>query len=87
MASIKAILTQAYLEENLYEIIGKNTATRYLLQNMYLKIKFTIEHSSKELPFFTHPYKKHKWPNHHRYLPQTNRHLTVLPLQKPQPPK
>ena len=28
MAPTYAALTQAYLEENLYEIIGKNTATK-----------------------------------------------------------
>ena len=75
-------LTVAYLEENLYEIIGKKYGNdikegftksweRYLdgcfifwkcpwgdinelhnlLQDLHPKIKFTMEHSSKELPF------------------------------------
>ena len=82
MARTYATLTLAYLEENLYEIIGKKydnnikgeftkSWKRYLddcfiilkcpwgdinklhnlIQNLHPKIKFTIEHSSKELPF------------------------------------
>ena len=82
MAPAYATLTLAYLEENLYEIIGKKYGNaingefttiwkryledlfifwkcpcrdinelHYLLQNQRLKIEFTMEHSSKELPF------------------------------------
>ena len=82
MAPPHVTLTVAYLEENLYEIIGKKYGNdikeeftkswkRYLddyfifwkcswgdiselhnlLQNPHPKIKFTTEHSSKELPF------------------------------------
>ena len=82
MAPTYATLTLAYLEENLYEIIGKKNDNdikedftkswkRYLgdcflfwkylwvdiyelhdlLQNLYPKIKFTMKHSLKELPF------------------------------------
>ena len=81
MAPTYATLNQAYLEENLFEIIGKKYGKdikeeftkswkRYLdgcfifwkcpwedinelhnlLQNLHLKIKFTIEHRLKELP-------------------------------------
>ena len=76
-----ATLTLSYLEENLYEIIGKKYGNdikeftkswkrylddcflfwkwpwgdinelHHLLQNVLPKIKFTMEHSSKELPF------------------------------------
>ena len=110
-------LTIAYLEENLYEIIGKifcndikeeftKSLKRYLddyfifwkcpwgdinelhdlLQNLHPKIELTMEHILKELLFFDILIKKRKWPNHHRYLPQTHGHLTIPPLQKP-PPK
>ena len=41
----------------------------------------------KRITIFRHPYKKRKWQNHHRYLPQTNRHPTIPPLQKPPPQK
>ena len=82
MAPTYVTLTLAYLDENLYEIIGKKYSNdikeefteswkRYLddffifwkcprgdinelhnlLQNLHSKIKFTIEHSLKELPF------------------------------------
>ena len=82
MAPTYAALTWAYLEENLYEIIGKRYSNdikeeftkswkRYLdycsifwkcpwrdinelhnlPQNLHPKIKFTMDHSSKELPF------------------------------------
>ena len=82
MAPTYATLTLTYLEENLYEIIGKKYGNdikekitiswkRYLnacfifwkypwedinelhnlLQNLHPKIKFTMEHCSKELPF------------------------------------
>ena len=82
MVPTYATLTLAYLEENLYEIIGKKYSNnikgkftkswkRYLddcfifwkcpwgdinklhdlLQNRHPKIKFTMEHSSEELPF------------------------------------
>ena len=82
MTPTYAILTLAYLEEKLYEIIGKKydkdikeefikSWKRYLddcfifwkslwgdinelhnqLQNQHPKIKFTMENSSKELPF------------------------------------
>ena len=37
----------------------------------------------KRITIFRHPYKKRKYPNHLRYLPQTNRHPTIPPLQKP----
>ena len=81
MVPTYATLTLAYLEENLYEIIGKKYGNdtkeefpkswkRYLddffifwkcpwgdinelynqLQNLHPKIKFTMQHSSKELP-------------------------------------
>ena len=39
----------------------------------------------KRIIIFRHPYKKRKWQNHHRYLPQTNRNPTIPPLQKPPP--
>ena len=32
----------------------------------------------KRITIFRHPYKK--WPNHHRYLSQTNGHPTIPPL-------
>ena len=80
MAPTYATLTLAYLEENLYVIIGRKYGRdikeeftkswkRYfgwllhilemgrhnelqnLLQNLHPKIKFTMEHSSKELLF------------------------------------
>ena len=81
MAPTYATIFLAYLEENLYKIIGKKYGNdikeftkswkRYLddcfifwkcpwrdinelhnlLQNLRLKIKFTMEHSSKELSF------------------------------------
>ena len=82
MVPTYATLTLAYLEENLYEIIGKKYGNdieeeftkswkRYLddcfifwkyprgdinrlhnlQQNLHHKIKFTMGHSSKELPF------------------------------------
>ena len=82
MAPIYSTVNLAYLEESLYEIIGKKYRNdikeeftkswkRYLddcflfwkylwgdnnellnqLQNVYPKIKFSMEHSSKELPF------------------------------------
>ena len=50
------------------------------LQNLHLKIKFTMEQSLK-IKIFWHPYKKRKWPNNLRYLPQTNRHPTIPLLQ------
>ena len=106
MAPTYATLTLTYLEENLYEIIGKKYGNdikkeftmekifgwllnnleipmgdinelHNLLQNQHLKIKFTMEHSSKELPFLDTFYNKHKWPNHHGYLTQTNRYPTI----------
>ena len=116
MAPTYATLTLAYLEENLYKIIGKkysNNIKKYgnnikgeftksysddyfifwkcpwgnvnelnnLFQNLHPKIKFTMEHSFKELPLLDIPIKKQKWPNCHRYLPQTHRHPTIPPLQ------
>ena len=81
MATTYATLTLAYLEESLFEIIGKYTAmtkkknlpnhgidiwmivsysrnthgetsTNFnQLQNLHFKMKFTMKHSSKELPF------------------------------------
>ena len=39
----------------------------------------------KKMTIFRQSYKKRKWPNHHIYLPQTNRHPTIPPLQKPEP--
>ena len=117
LAPTYATLTLAYLEENLYEIIGKKYGNiikeeftkswkrylndcfifwkcpwgdinelRNLVQSLHPKIKFTMEHSSKELLFLDILIKKRKWPNHHRYLPQTKRH-TIPPLQKPPTPK
>ena len=81
MATTYTSLTLAYLEENLYEIIGKYSNNmkiefirsweiylddcfiwKYswgiindlhnLLQNLHPKIKFAIDHSFKEQPFF-----------------------------------
>ena len=67
--------------------IGYINELHELLQNLHSKIKFTMEHSLKELPFLDILIKKRKWQNHHRYLPQTNRHPTIPPLQKPPPQK
>ena len=58
-----------------------------LLQNQVPKIQFTLEHNLKELPYLDILIKKRKRQNHHRYLPQTNRHPTIPPLQKPPPQK
>ena len=35
----------------------------------------------KRMTMFTHLYKKTKRLNHHIYLPQTNKHPTIPPLQ------
>ena len=48
--------------------------------------KIYYETQLKRITIFRHSYKKREWPNHHRYLPQTNRHPTIPPLQK-QPPQ
>ena len=118
MAPTYPTLTLAYLEEKLYEKMGKKYSNdikedftkswkRYLddcfifwkhpwrdinelnelLQNLHPKIKFIMEHNLKELPFLDILVKIRKWQNHHRYLPQTNRHPTIPPLQKPPPQK
>ena len=34
----------------------------------------------KRTNIFRHPYKKCKWPNYRRYLPQTHRYPTIPPL-------
>ena len=39
----------------------------------------------KRITIFRHTRKKRKWQNHHRYLPQTNRHPTIPPFQKSPP--
>ena len=49
--------------------------------------KIYIGTQLKRITIFRHPYKKRKWPNKHRYLPQTNKHPTIPPLQKPPPQK
>ena len=56
--------------------------TKPTLQN---KINYGTQ--LKRITIFRHPYKKRKWPNHHRYQPQTNGHPAIQPLQKPPPPK
>ena len=85
MAQTYATLILAYLEESLYEKIGKKYSNdikeefiiekifrwlldilecprgdvnelHNLLQNLHPKMKFTMEHSSKEITIFRHPY-------------------------------
>ena len=56
------------------------------IPNLSPQIKFTMEHSSKELPFLD-ILKKCKWPNHYRYLLQTHRHPIIPPLRRPPPKK
>ena len=118
MAPTYATLALAYLEENLYEIIGKKIRQRHkrriyqimektfrlllhileMPMERHQRIKQPItKHTHqkktysgaqlKRTTIFRHPYKKCKWSNHHRYLPQTNRHPTIPPLQKPPPQK
>ena len=56
---------------------------------IYIYIKLTPQNKIyywtllKRTILFRYPYKKRKWPNHHRYLPQTHRHPSIAPLQKP----
>ena len=115
MAPTYATQTLAYLEKNLYKIIGKKYSNnikgeltkswkRYLhdcfifwkcqwgdinklynlLQNLHLKIKFTMEHSSNKLPFLDTLIKNengqiirdiyHKPTDTHKYLTFNSHH-------------
>ena len=82
MSSTYTILTLAYLAENLNEIIGKKYGYNIKKENLlrHGKIKFTMEHSSKELPFLDILIKKENG-QIISYLPQTHRHLTILLFQ------
>ena len=115
MAPTYTTLTKAYLEENLYEIIGKKYGNdikeefskslkrhlnnffifwkcpcweinelHNLLQNLHLKIKFTMEHSSNEQTFLDILIKNVTA----QIITNINhKHSTVILFQKPPSPK
>ena len=113
MATTYTTLALAYLEENLYEIIGKKYSNdiKEELSNYgrdiwmiasysgnahketsmnyttYYKIKFTMEHSLRALPFFLDILIKNVIGQIITDIYHKLRHSTIPPLQNPPPQK